>query len=216
MKDWSGSRECGCARRALAALPADEPGEGRDLAVPFPNRDRGVAADRLPGLHAARYARPRREPGTGPDLEMVSDAHLAADLRPVADRDASGDPDLGNDDAMSADPAVVTDLHEVVDFRARPDDGVVTRATVDRGVRTDIDIVADAHPPELGDRLQPGGPRHVAEPRLPDHRAGENPYPVAEKGVAHHRVHPDPAGRAQHDAGADHRAGADLAARSDL
>src|SRR6185369_13119864 len=47
------------------------------------------------------------------------------------------------------DHAVVPDLDQVVELDVVPDHGVVDRAAVDRGVRADLDAVADDHAPDL-------------------------------------------------------------------
>ena len=52
---------------------------------------------------------------------------------------------------MLADHNIVADLHEVVDFGAFADDGFSEASTVNRGVGSDFDIVANFHDADLVD-----------------------------------------------------------------
>ena len=52
-------------------------------------------------------------------------------------------------DRVRADAAVMADLHLVVQLDAVTDDRVFDRAAVDRGVRADLDVAAEANAAEM-------------------------------------------------------------------
>ena len=52
---------------------------------------------------------------------------------------------------MSTDPCVVSDLHEIVELDAVFDDRIVDRASIDRRVGANFNIVSNLDRPQLGD-----------------------------------------------------------------
>src|SRR5690606_11653450 len=102
-----------------------------------------------------------------------------------------------------ADPHVVSDLDEIVDLGAFPDDRVGQRASVDRGIRADLDIVLDDDPADLRDLLRPGTPRGKAEAVLSDPHTRMNDDAVADQRVLNRS------------AGADETVASDLAGKTD-
>src|SRR6185437_12408405 len=85
----------------------------------------------------------RTEYRTGTDLDVVGDADLAADDGAVADGAAAGDAGLRGDDDIAADGDVVPHMNEVVELGAAADARYFKRAAIDRGVRSDFNIVFD-------------------------------------------------------------------------
>src|SRR5262245_51389028 len=87
--------------------------------------------------------------GAGADVHAVHDLQVtehhcrAAERAVRADVGAAGDADAAGDGGVRADARVVADLDQVVQAGAFLDHGVAEVAAVDRGVGTDLDIVAD-------------------------------------------------------------------------
>src|SRR5690606_33996944 len=115
-----------------------------------------------------------------------------------------------------ADAAIVANLHEVVDLGPLPDHRVTERATIDRGIRADLDIVLDDRPAELRDLAIGRAVGEPAEPLGADARSGLDDDVVADMGAFYRAVAGDGHVAANGDArtddgvGADHRIAADL------
>ena len=78
----------------------------------------------------------------------------------VLDMRRAGNAHLRHDETERTDPNVVTDVHEIVDLRPRPDHRVIDAAAIDRRVRANLHIVADDAAPDVRDLLM----RAVPEP----------------------------------------------------
>src|SRR5262249_61960052 len=87
-----------------------------------------------PRRNMRHYAGARTEHGTFTDRQMVGNAALPAQHGVISYRYAARYADLRDDQAMPADADVVSDLNEIVDLGAFPDDRVTGRAAVDRRV----------------------------------------------------------------------------------
>src|SRR5918996_545040 len=140
------------------ALGLAQPAELRGVAPPG-----FVLVERVePGVGAglgerARDERAHRDVDVVRDPDMADDHRRAADRYVAADVGAAGDADAARDRAVRADAHVVANLDLVVELDALLDHRVVERAAVDRGVGADLDVVADAHAPDLRD-LHPATP----------------------------------------------------------
>jgi hypothetical protein len=64
---------------------------------------------------------------------------------------------------VRANMHVVADLYQVVEFDAVLDHSVIQRATVNAGIGTNLNIIADAHPAQLLDFLPTTGMRRKAK-----------------------------------------------------
>src|SRR5260221_1654892 len=132
---------------------------------------------------------------------------------------AAGDTHAAGHRGVRADARVVADLDLIVELHALLDDGVVERTAVDRGVGTDLDIVADAHRADLRD-LDPA-PVVVGDaeavgvdhgPRMDDHRLAERAPRVDRDARIEAAIFADLDLLAHHAAGADRDARAQLCA----
>src|SRR5688572_19263257 len=74
---------------------------------------------------------------------------LTAQGRIILDNGTPRNPHLGNDDASLPDPDIMSDLDEVIDPGPLPDHRIRPRAAVDGGIRPDLHMVLDNHPPKL-------------------------------------------------------------------
>src|SRR5207248_11318772 len=110
---------------------------------------RGVAGRRRARVDAPAHASLHRDARPAPDRHMVGKAGLPRQEHVVLDVGAARDPGLTGDQTAGPDAAVVADLHEVVDLRPRPHDGVVHAAAIDGRVGADLDVVADDAAPDL-------------------------------------------------------------------
>src|SRR5690606_2078282 len=84
------------------------------------------------------------------DRDMTVDHGGAADSAILADHGAAGHTDAGGHRGICADVTVMGDLNLIVQLDTVLDHGIGKRATVYRGVRADLDVVADAYPAHLG------------------------------------------------------------------
>src|SRR5271170_71106 len=110
---------------------------------PFPV-DQGLSRIAGPagaGGNVRHYSGARAEHDASADCNVVGHPHLPADHGKISDRYAARYADLRDDQAVPSDRAVVSDLDEIVDFRAFANDRIAGRAAIDRGVGADLDIV---------------------------------------------------------------------------
>src|SRR5258706_12383692 len=164
-----------------------------------------------------------RDESSGGNVDVIDDVQMAEDQRRAAkgamapDVGAAGDTDAAGHRGMRADARVVADLDLIVELHALLDDGVVERTAVDRGVGTDLDIVADAHRADLRD-LDPA-PVVVGDAKAvgADHRPRMDDHPLAERAPrVDHDARIEAAIFADLDLVAYHAAGADRDARAQL
>ena len=112
----------------------------------------------------------------------------------------------------------MADLHEVVEFDSVADDGGVERATVDGGVGSDLDVIADFEAADLRELVVSagGGVGDEAEAVAAEDRAGFYDHAVTEGGTGvDHDAGDEVAVLADGDAGADDASGTDAGVRAD-
>src|SRR5512136_3075350 len=100
-----------------------------------------------------------RGPGdlrTGPDLDVADRAGLAAHDDEIAKFGRAGNACLRDDHAVPSDHDVVPDLHEIINFRALSDDGVLKSPAIDGCIGPDLHIVLDDDTPDLRHLEMPG------------------------------------------------------------
>ena len=115
-----------------------------------------------------------------PHSNVVGDPRLASDHDMMAGRTAACDAHLGHDDIVFADLHVVRDLDEVIHFRPSPDNRSAEGGTVNRDVRSQLDIIFDDHRPDLGDLMMAALMLEKAEAVAADHRPRMDDDPVAD------------------------------------
>src|SRR5690606_9566561 len=165
--------------------------QSRAVAAPLSHFFNGMAAGvEASVVYGMRYQSHGQHGDVIGDLEMPDDAYRAADHAAAADPGAARDRRTACNRRVRTDPHVVRDLDLVVQLHAVFDDGVIQRAAIDRGVGTDLDIIAYAHGAEL---------RHL-EPALAVAR-------LAEAVRADHNAWVKNATRADHHVAAQHHAG---------
>src|SRR5690606_38324883 len=130
---------------------------------------------------------------TRADPDMTHRPGLAAHHHEVAELRRTGDPAVPYDDAVPPDHDVVPYLHEIINFRAFADDGVVERAAVYGGVGADFHVILDDHPPDLRNREVALRTYREAEAILADAHARVQNDAVAHQRVRHARVGADEA-----------------------
>src|SRR5450830_1983224 len=119
-------------------------------------------------------------------MDFVGDGDVAVDHGGTADGaiftdfGAAGDPRAGCNRRMRADMAVVGDLNLVVQFDTVFQHGVGQGATVDGGIGTDFDVVADHHPPHLRNLDPDAGFVGETETIRTDHRTGMDDAALAD------------------------------------
>src|SRR5687767_13487299 len=140
------------------------------------------------GVHP-RLANARRNEGFAgdrdvvADRELATDSHLPADHAALTDRRAAGDTRLPRHDGVRTDMHVVGDVHLIVELHAVADHGVLDRAAIDRALRADLDIVADADRADLRDFHPRAAVRRKAEAVGADDDAGMQDAAVADHDV---------------------------------
>ncbi len=118
-------------------------------------------------------------------------AALPAHDDEILQHGTSGDAGLRHDHAAAAEADVVPYLYQIINPAARPDHRIRPGAAVDGGIGADLDVVADDHPAELRHLHVAGRVGREAEPVLAQPRAGEDPHPRADHGIAHRGAGPD-------------------------
>src|SRR5262245_30873676 len=136
-------------------------------------------------------------------LDVANRAGLAAHDDKVAQFGGTGNAGLADDHAMPADHHVVPDLHEIINFGALTDHGVLQRAAIDAAVGADFHVIVDDHPADLGDLEMTLRPHGKAKAVLADAHARVQDHAVADDGVRQADPRSDVAALAHHDAVAD-------------
>ena len=111
-----------------------------------PQKTTARPVDALAGWDACLRAQDR----AWTDLDVIRDAHLAADDGAVSDSAAARDTGLRSDHHIAADGDVVSHVDEVIELRAPADARLFERAAIDGGVRANFDIVFDDESALLG------------------------------------------------------------------
>src|SRR5258706_2706229 len=159
--------ECLHAVRELGEM-ADVRGIAQPVGVRVDREKSGIdpgLLDRVRDQGAGRHLH------VGADRQLPQQHRRPRDPATLADDATAGDSNATRNRGVRADPAVVADLDLVVDLDAVLDYGVVHGAAVDRRVRADLDIVADAYAADLRD-LHPLPPfLREAEAVGADHRS---------------------------------------------
>src|SRR6516164_9078067 len=96
-----------------------------------------------PRRNMRHHAGARTEHGTFTDRHMIGNTDLPAQHGVIPYRYTARYADLRDDHAMPADVDVVSDLNEIVDLGAFPDDRVAGCTAVDRRVGADLDVILD-------------------------------------------------------------------------
>ena len=96
---------------------------------------------------------------------MVRNADLSRKQTVVSQVNTPAYPDLGNEAAVAADLGVVADLNQVVDFGSRADAGCAESGAIDGTVGSNLHIVSDLDPANLGYFHEPSrGILYIPEP----------------------------------------------------
>src|SRR5262249_23069001 len=135
-----------------------------------------LAANYLVGWDAALGS----QDGAFLDAHMVGNAHLATKNRTLLDDGAARNAGLRGDHDIFADFNVVTDVYQVIDFRAPPNNGYIECAAINRRVGPDLDVIFDFKTSNLGKReITPGlFVSNISESVAAQNRTGVNNYPV--------------------------------------
>src|SRR2546423_4390125 len=144
-------------------------------------RSRRISRPRLARRDVSEGSGLRRKSGPGANTEMPADPGLTSEYRSVADRHGSRDPDLRHHQTFLANAHVVGDVHQIVDFGAVADDGVVDAATVDCSIGTNLDIVADDTAAHMGNLLVGSIAKDVTESVAADARTGVNEHSLPQR-----------------------------------
>src|SRR5690606_1237983 len=101
-------------------------------------------------------------------LDVASRAGLTAHHHEVTELRRASNRHLRNQNAIAADDDVVPDLDEIINFRTRPDAGILKGAAVDGGIGPDLDIVSDQNTAYLRHFQMSPRPHGEAEAILSD------------------------------------------------
>ena len=89
---------------------------------------------------------------------------MATDHHVTADGCTTGDANLRNQDAVLSHCDIVGNLDEIVDFGALFDEGLTECRTVDRYIRSQLNVIFNDDTAELGDLMVSALMLHVSEP----------------------------------------------------
>src|SRR5262245_26658406 len=103
------------------------------------------------GLEIRRHTGLRRDQRAVADAHMVRHPDLPRQHDTAPDARAARDADLSHQDRMLTHFDVVSDLDEIVDLGAAPDDRLAERRAIDGAVGADFHVVLDDHATGLGD-----------------------------------------------------------------
>jgi hypothetical protein len=130
---------------------------------------------------------------------------LPPDLDKVFKDGRTRNADLGHDHATPAKDNVVSDLHKIIQTRARADHRVSHRSSINCCIGANFDIVFEYNATKLRGSQEPGFGRTKSKSFLPDPRTGIDIYASAQYRVAEAGVRADPTIPADDHAATDHR-----------
>lgn len=110
---------------------------------------------------------------------------------------------------------IVSDLHQVIELRARTDYGVAGGTTIDRRIGTDLNVIFNDDTAELRHRQKTRLGRRETISLLTDPGPGVSLYTRAQQGVTDAGVHPNSTVGPDHRAAVNDCTGPDTTARSD-
>src|SRR5690349_21805954 len=83
------------------------------------------------------------------NLKMLDYTDLTRNRAAFTDDGAARDADAGGDGRVIANPHVVRHMHQVIQLNPVTHNGIAQRASIDRGVRPDLHVIADQYASEL-------------------------------------------------------------------
>jgi hypothetical protein len=119
------------------------------LATIIPHRDGWRATHFRTWRDLFVYTRLRHDLGPLANRKVPHDANLPTQDYMITQFATAGDPDLCNYNTAFANLDVVANLHKIVDHRAATYNGVRSGAAIDGGIRANLNVIGDEHPPEL-------------------------------------------------------------------
>ena len=155
-----------------AAQHVGQAADGDVLALGFPVGTGRRAEPLLAVGNVIHHAGLRADRDLVANLQVPGQPGLRRDDGVAAEPGAAGYAALPDEQAVLADDDVVRDLHEVVDFRAAPDDGRAERAAINARVRANLDIVVNDDVADLKHLAMLARVEHVAVTVRADDRAG--------------------------------------------
>lgn len=113
-------------------------------------------------------------------LYMVDDTYLPGQSHVSADAGAAGDARLRRNHGIFADRDIVSDLHQVVDFRAASDNRLTQGRPVDGRVRPNLDVVFNFNNPDLGNFNPEVAFSSITKSVATHHDTGMKDHPVTD------------------------------------
>src|SRR6476620_4701224 len=125
---------------------------------------RGVAGPALAFRHIAKHASLSRDLCTRSNSDVSANTRLSCENATVPDLSRSCNSNLRHDQAKSSYSNVVSYLDEIVDFRSSANRRIVDRSAIDRGIRSDLDIVFNDAAPDVRNARVLAAFENVSEP----------------------------------------------------
>ena len=188
---------------------AGEPGRVSKPACQGPRRQA------CPGLargNVLQNAAPGREPGAGPDMDMIPHARAPSAHNSISDHRGARYSRMRRKNAVSPNDHIVRDLDQIIDLGVFTDHRIFKGAPVDTAVRAYSDAVLNNHTAQLGKINQAPRSEGRAKTRLADDRAGVDPHAITDKRKTDDSARADQAVPADADAGPHYSARPDARA----
>src|ERR1700747_1142708 len=111
---------------------------------------------------------------------MFADADLSSEHGTLFDDAAAGEAGLCCDDHIFADITVMAYMHQVVDLRSAADSRFVQRATINRSIGADLDVIFDNQTSNLRELfiVSRFAVARVTEAVAPQNRSGVNNHAI--------------------------------------
>src|SRR5215469_4703876 len=169
--DACGQFRQAAVKRILLFEPFERPRRGSPNGLPATNR-LSAQHSRLSSNYRAIF-----------QFAAFPKTRLAANHYVFAHSARARESHLGCGNRVRADLAVVPNVNQIVEFHAFKNARVVQRAAVNRGVRANLDVVANLHNPDLRKFPMLSFSESVAEPVRANHRARMNLHAMADSSV---------------------------------
>src|SRR5436309_2644827 len=115
------------------------------------------------------------------DFNVVRTTRLTSELTPFADLDRTRQPRLSGHSRAIPNLAVMTDLDQIIELHATPDNSCPHGRSVDGSVRANFNVILNDHVADLGDSDQFAAVLDKTKTVGADHSAIEQSDPIANR-----------------------------------
>lgn len=118
------------------------------------------------------------------DRDVTSEDARAADDTVTAKGNGTGDDAVTGNNRVCTNMYIVADLNQIIELHTIFQHGIADCTAINRGIGTNIDIVTDSYPAELGNGFPAAAGMGIAKAARADHGTAIDKYPLADYRIA--------------------------------